>query len=153
MNKVIFIGRSGCGKTSLTQALMNENIHYHKTQYVSRQNFTIDTPGEYIESRNFGGALAVYSYESDIVCLLLSATEPYSLYPPCITNLANRPVIGVVTHIDKKNATPERAENWLKLAGCKKIFFTSAITGEGIKELKTFLSEFDTKKYYRDGKF
>ena len=148
MNKVIFIGRSGSGKTTLTQALNEETIHYAKTQSVNVSNFMIDTPGEYVESRNFGGALAVYSYESDIVGLLLSATEPYSLYSPNITSMANRPVIGIVTGIDKKNANPDRAERWLSLAGCKRIFRVSAVTGEGINELKHFLSEFDTKKYY-----
>ena len=153
MNKVIFIGRSESGKTSLTQALNGEYIHYNKTQSVERGKFTIDTPGEYIQSRNFGGALAVYSYESDIVGLLLSATEPYSLYSPNITSMANRPVIGIVTGIDRKNANPERAERWLRLAGCKRIFRVSAVTGEGIAELKYFLSEFDTKKYYNTHEF
>lgn len=153
MNKVIFIGRSGCGKTTLTQALNGEGLHYSKTQSVSRGRFLIDTPGEYIESRNFGGALAVYSYESDIVGLLLSATEPYSLYSPNITSMANRPVIGIVTGIDRKNANADRAERWLRLAGCKRIFRISAVTGEGIEELKTFLSEFDTKKFYKTHTF
>ncbi|MGN0492909.1 MAG: EutP/PduV family microcompartment system protein [Acutalibacteraceae bacterium] len=149
MNKVIFIGRSGCGKTTLTQALNGESIRYAKTQSVVRCNFMIDTPGEYIESRNFGGALAVYTYESDIVGLLLSSDEPYSLYSPNITTMANRPVIGIVTGIDKKNADPDRAERWLKLAGCKRIFRVSSVTGEGIGELRNFLSDFDPKKYYK----
>lgn len=149
MNKVIFIGRSECGKTSLTQALNGENIHYNKTQSVERGKFMIDTPGEYIQTRNFGGALALYSYESDIVGLLLSATEPYSLYSPNITSMANRPVIGIVTNIDRKNTNAERAEGWLRLAGCKKIFRVSSLTGEGIEELKAFLSDFDPKKYYK----
>ncbi len=153
MNKVIFIGRSGCGKTTLTQALNGENIHYAKTQSVNRGRFMIDTPGEYIESRNFGGALAVYSYESDIVGLLLSATEPYSLYSPNITSMANRPVIGIVTGIDKAGADPDRAERWLRLAGCKKIFRVSALTGEGIDELRLFLSNFNTKQYYKTHEF
>lgn len=146
MNKVIFIGRSGCGKTTLTQALRGENIHYAKTQSIERDAFTIDTPGEYVETRNFGGALALYSYESDIVGLLLSAVEPYSLYSPNITPMANRPVIGIVTGIDRENADPERAERWLSLAGCKKIFKVSAVTGEGIDELRAYLSEFNTKQ-------
>lgn len=122
MNKVILIGRSGSGKTSLTQTLKGDEITYNKTQTVERNGLLIDTPGEYIESRNFGGALAVYSYESDIVGLLLSATEPYSLYSPNITSMANRPVVGIVTKIDLNNANPKRAENWLRLAGCKKNF-------------------------------
>ncbi len=153
MNKVILIGRSGSGKTTLTQALRGEEITYNKTQTVEREDFLIDTPGEYIESRHFGGALAVYSYESDIVGLLLSATEPYSLYSPNITSMANRPVVGVVTQIDQKGANPDRAESWLRLAGCKKVFRVSSVTGEGIEDLRTFLKTFDTKKYFKSRSF
>lgn len=152
MNKVILIGRSESGKTTLTQALKGEKIHYDKTQSVEREGFIIDTPGEYIQTRNFGGALAVYAYESDIVGLLLSATEPYSLFSPNITSMANRLVIGIITGIDQKGANPERAERWLRLAGCKTIFKVSAVTGEGIEELKEFLTTFDTKEYYKNNK-
>ena len=148
MNKVILIGRSESGKTTLTQALTNRGIRYEKTQIVQRGEFIIDTPGEYIQTRNFGGALAVYAYESDIVGLLISADEPFSLFPPNITSMANRLVVGIVTGIDKKEARIDRAENWLKLAGCKKIFKVSSTTGEGIEELRDFLSNFDCKEYY-----
>jgi ethanolamine utilization protein EutP len=152
MNKVIFIGRSESGKTTLAQALNNEKLHYDKTQYVKRDNFTIDTPGEYVQTRNFGGALALYSYESDIVALLISADEPYSLFSPNITPMANRLVIGIVTGIDKKNASVDRAINWLRISGCKKIFTVSSVTGEGIDELRKFISEFNPKEYYKTQK-
>ena len=33
MKKLVLIGRSEAGKTTLTQALRGEKIHYHKTQY------------------------------------------------------------------------------------------------------------------------
>ena len=79
------MGRSGCGKTTLTQALRGETITYHKTQHINHFDVIIDTPGEYAENHTLGRALALYSYEADVVGLLLSATEPYSLYPPCIT--------------------------------------------------------------------
>lgn len=152
MNKVILIGRSESGKTTLTQALTGKGIRYEKTQIVQRGDFIIDTPGEYIQTRNFGGALAVYAYESDIVGLLISADEPFSLFPPNITSMANRLVVGIVTGIDKKEARIDRAENWLKLAGCKKIFKVSSTTGEGIEELRDFLSNFDCKEYYKTQK-
>ncbi|MBQ9977486.1 MAG: ethanolamine utilization protein EutP [Clostridia bacterium] len=152
MNKVILIGRSESGKTTLTQALTGKGIRYEKTQIVQRGDFIIDTPGEYIQTRNFGGALAVYAYESDIVGLLISADEPFSLFPPNITSMANRLVVGIVTGIDKKEARIDRAENWLKLAGCKKIFKVSSTTGEGIEELRDFLSNFDCREYYKTQK-
>ena len=35
MKKIILMGRVGCGKTTLTQALRGKTIHYHKTQYIN----------------------------------------------------------------------------------------------------------------------
>ena len=103
------------------------------------RDLMIDTPGEYIQTKNLGNAIALYAYESDIVGLLLSATEPFSLYPPNITCMANREVIGIVTQIDREDANPDRAERWLRLSGCKKVFRISSVTGEGIDELRDYL--------------
>ena len=141
MKKIILIGRVAAGKTTLTQALSGEKIHYYKTQYINYLDSIIDTPGEYTELRQTSGALALYSYEADVVGLVLSANEPYSIFSPCITSLVNREVIGIITGIDKPDANPERVERWLRLAGCKKIFSVSAYTGEGIQALLEFLSD------------
>lgn len=141
MRKIMFLGRSESGKTTLTQALKGETITYHKTQYVNFYDVIIDTPGEYAETKNLGGALAIYSYEADVVGLLLSAIEPYSLYPPAVCAISTREVIGIVTKIDHKDADIEQAKEWLLLAGCDKIFCISSYTGEGIAELLEFLKE------------
>ena len=141
MKKLILIGRVAAGKTTLTQALRGEDIHYYKTQYVNYLDTIIDTPGEYTELRQTSGALALYSYEADIVGLVLSANEPYSIFSPCITSLVNREVIGIITGIDKPDANVERVERWLRLAGCKKIFPLSAYTGEGVRDLLNYLRE------------
>lgn len=146
MKKIILIGRVAAGKTTLTQALRGEEIHYYKTQYVNYLDTVIDTPGEYTELRQTSGALALYSYEADVVGLVLSANEPYSIFSPCITSMVNREVIGIVAGIDKPDANVERVTRWLKLAGCKKVFPVSAVTGEGLKELVEFLSEDDERK-------
>lgn len=135
------MGRSEAGKTTLNQALKGETITYHKTQYVNNYDVIIDTPGEYAETKNLGGALALYSYEADVVGLLLSAIEPYSLYPPNVTCMCNREVIGIVTKIEHRLADPEQAAEWLRLAGCEKVFFVSAYTGEGVAELLEYLKE------------
>ena len=140
MRRIILVGRSGSGKTTLTQALNGQKLHYHKTQYVDYSDLVIDTPGEYAETRQFGHALALYSFEADVVGLLLSAAEAYSLYSPNITPLANREVIGIVTQIDHPHANVRQAQDWLELAGCKRIFAVSAVTGSGIKDLYDYLS-------------
>ena len=141
MKKMILVGRSESGKTTLTQALRGNKIQYHKTQYINYHDIIIDTPGEYAENKELARALALYSYEADVVGLLISSTEQYSLYGPCITAQANREVIGIVTQIDRPDARVDMAKDWLTLAGCKKIFFVSAKTGEGIAELLEFLSD------------
>ena len=140
MRKIILMGRSECGKTTLRQALNGETIHYHKTQYINHQHVVIGTPGEYAETHSLGRALALYSYEADVIGLLLSAREEYSLYPPCVTACANRPVIGIVTQIDRPDARADRAESWLRLAGCTEIFHVSAVTGEGVDAILDYLS-------------
>ena len=141
MKKIVLVGRSESGKTTLTQALKGEKIEYHKTQYVNNFDVIIDTPGEYAQTKNLGYALALYTYEADVVGLLLSATEPYSLYPPCCTVMANREVIGIVTKIDVDGGDPKRAERWLRLAGCKKIFFVNSKNNEGVPEILEYLKE------------
>lgn len=141
MRKIILVGKVGCGKTTLTQALRGENIHYHKTQYINYMDVVIDTPGEYAENKELARALILYSYEADVIGLLASSLEEYTLYSPNIASLATRPVIGIVTQIDKPGARPDWAELFLKNAGCKKIFFVSSVTGQGIDELMDYLNE------------
>ena len=117
MRKIIFIGRSEAGKTTLTQAMKGKKIVYHKTQYINHYDVIIDTPGEYAETKELAGSLAVYSAE------------------------ANREVVGIVTKCDHWAGNPEQAAEWLRLAGCKKIFMTSSFTGEGIADIISYLKE------------
>ncbi len=139
MKKTLLVGRRGAGKTTLTQALKGEKISYHKTQYIDYGDWLIDSPGEYAEVHGLGAALAIYSYEADIVALLIAADDDYSLFPPLCTSMVNRESIGIVTKIDKSD--PIRAENWLRLAGCRKIFLVNSKTGEGINEVFQYLKK------------
>lgn len=150
MRRLLLVGRSESGKTTLRQALRGERITYKKTQYVSQYDIIIDMPGEYAENLDLAHTIDLYTAESDVVGIVLSATEPYSLYPPCITPLANRDEIGIVTKIDHWAADPEQAARWLRLTGCKRIFYTSAYTGEGLEEIYEFLKEEHEKASVQD---
>lgn len=141
MKKIVLIGRSEAGKTTLTQALQGRKIQYHKTQYVNNFDVIVDTPGEYAQTKNLGHALALYTYESDIVGLLVASNEPYCIFPPNITCMANREVIGIVTKINASDGNVERAVRWLRLAGCKKIFYVDSKKQQGIPEILEYLRE------------
>ena len=141
MKRIILIGRSGAGKTTLIEALRGEELIYRKTQYINYESDFMDTPGEYAEGKELGGALAVYSYEADVVGLVIEATDDYSIFPPACAPVANRPVVGIVTKCDAHDARPELAAMRLRLSGCDPIFYTSSRERQGIDEILDYLKE------------
>lgn len=135
--RIILIGRSAAGKTSLCQRISNEELKYHKTQTVHVVNQSmIDTPGEYLERRYFRGALVVSATDADVIVLVQDATEGGSMFPPAYSSTFAKPCVGVVTKQDL--ATPQQVENakkYLKAAGAGEIFVVSSVTGEGVEAL------------------
>lgn len=145
MRKLLLLGRSEAGKTTLTQAIKGEKIHYHKTQYVNHFDSVIDTPGEYAQNRKLGKALALYTYEADVVGILIAANEPYCLFPPNVATQANRDVIGIVTKIDLPDANIPLADRWLRNAGCKKIFHVNSKASVGVQDILDYLKKDKSK--------
>lgn len=141
MKKLFLMGRSEAGKTSLTQALKGEELHYVKTQYTNSNDDTIDSPGEYAESKHFSVGLACFSFEADVVAVVQAADEPFSLFGPSLHTFILRPLIGIITKIDSPYANVPMVRQWLINAGCERIFLINNITREGIDELMEYLRE------------
>ena len=135
MKKIMLIGRSGSGKTSLIQRLNNESLKYKKTQSLIYYRNFLDTPGEYLENRRFYSALLVSSFEYDTIIFMQSATDNISVFPPSFANMFNRNIIGVITKIDLPGRNIDYASEVLRRAGCSLIFNISSVTDEGIDEL------------------
>ena len=135
------MGRSEAGKTSLTQALKGEELHYRKTQYTNTAEDTIDTPGEYAESKNIGVALACFSFEADVIAIVCAADEPFSVFEANCQNFTNRPLIGIITKVDSPYANIPMVRQWLVNSGCDPIFTVNNVTREGITELLDYLKE------------
>ena len=128
---MFLMGRSEAGKTSLTQALKGEELHYIKTQY----------PGEYAESKRFSVGLACFSFEADVVAIVQAADEPFNLFGDSSRAFIQRPLIGIITKIDSPYANIPMVRQWLLNAGCERIFMVNNVTREGVDELIEYLSE------------
>lgn len=141
MKKLFLMGRSEAGKTSLTQALKGEELHYEKTQYTITDDDTIDSPGEYAESKRFSVGLACFSFEADVVAIVQAADEPYNLFSPSLRSFILRPLIGIITKADSPYANVPMVKQWLMNSGCERIFVVNNVTREGIDELMEYLAE------------
>ncbi len=141
MKKLFLMGRSEAGKTSLTQALKGEELHYVKTQYTNTEDNTIDTPGEYAESKRFSVGLACFSFEADVVAIVQAADEPYNLFSPCLRTFILRPLIGIITKTDSPYANIPMVKQWMINAGCERIFLVNNVNREGIDELMEYLRD------------
>lgn len=142
--KIILIGRSMAGKTTLCQYLMNEELHYKKTQTIEVLNKTmVDTPGEYFEHR-FWGALAVTAADVDYIVLVQQANEKGTMFPPGYAFTFQKPCIGVVTKSDLADEKQiAYAKKCLEMAGAKEVFVTSSYKGEGFDAFLTFFERMD----------
>ncbi|MBQ8638515.1 MAG: ethanolamine utilization protein EutP [Lachnospiraceae bacterium] len=141
MKKLFLMGRSEAGKTSLTQALRGEELHYVKTQYTNTEGNTIDSPGEYAESKRFSVGLACFSFEADVVAIVQAADEPFNLFSASLRSFILRPLIGVITKIDSPYANIPMVKQWMINAGCERIFLVDNATRAGIRELIEYLEE------------
>lgn len=143
MGKVIFIGRTGCGKTTLCQRLHKMQLQYRKTQAVELYDKAIDTPGEYMENRNFYRALIMTAVDAKLVAIIADPTVEENYLPPAFTGTFARKVIGIVTKINlvEESKRVDRAKEQLKQCGISKIFLVDTVDGIGIEELFLYINE------------
>jgi len=133
---MIVVGAVGSGKTTLCQRLHGHELVYRKTQAVEYFPEAIDTPGEFSQQRMFLSRLIMTATEAEIIVLLQSVEQTTQVFPPLVTSMFNKPVIGVVTKIDLAESDAEilLVRKQLELAGVEKIYQLSAVTNQGVDE-------------------
>lgn len=139
MRKIMLIGRVGCGKTSLAQFMAGEYRQDQKTQTIEiRGSSIIDTPGEYLENKNYYKALVVAAVEVDCILLLQACDDLQFSFSPRMYSMFNRPMIGVVTKCDLLPDLKQLGSltELLHLAGAEQVFCVSSLTGEGMEALR-----------------
>lgn len=141
--RIILIGRSMAGKTTLIHYLTDGDLGYKKTQTVEifNQNM-IDTPGEYLERRYFRGALMVTAADAEVIVFVQQATEHGTMFPPGYASNFPKPCVGVVTKADLATGEEiEDAKKYLEIAGATKIFVTSSYEGTGFEGFIEYIEE------------
>lgn len=141
MKKIIIIGSIGSGKTTLIQSLKKINTKYKKTQALEYYGNIIDTPGEYLENRRYYNALTIASYDCDEIALIQDSSNKRCVFPPNFASIFTKPVIGIVTKIDKEDIYIDNSIKCLKLAGAQKIFKVSSKEDIGIKDIQNYIND------------
>jgi ethanolamine utilization protein EutP len=144
MKNIIFMGKTGSGKTTLCQKLDELELKYKKTQSVEIYNNAIDTPGEYMENRSLYNALITTSVDAKVIAIVYDCTQEENYIAPGFASMFCKEVIGIITKIN--NADSENdiniAKERLEMAGVNKIFKVDTIDNIGIEELLKYISDF-----------
>ena len=140
MKKILLIGKSMCGKTTLTQRIHGLDIEYEKTQMLIYSDDILDTPGEYMENRMLYKALIVSSYDCDVIGMVQACDEEHNVFPPGFSTAFTKPVIGIVTKTDLGKDV-KRAREILENAGAERVFAVSSYENEGVEELVKYLED------------
>lgn len=139
--KVMLVGETDVGKTTMCQYLSNDKFLDKKTQSIRIvDGRIIDTPGEFVERRSRYCMLQVSSADADVVLLLKDPQREQSHIAPGFASMFSKPVIGVITK--KDIATPQMlddAAEVLERAGVCKVFAVSSINGDGYYELLSYI--------------
>lgn len=141
MKRLMLLGPSQGGKTTLLQCLRGEPLEYRKTQSLIYLSNAIDSPGEYIENRHFYSALLSSAFEADVIGLVQNIDSENNYFSPMFATLFNKPTIGIITKADIP-VTARQKEfviNQLRQAGADPLFILSATQRDGISALLTYL--------------
>ena len=143
--RVVLMGGTGCGKTSLANVLSHHDGPLKRTQDMIFRSRTLDLPGSYLEIPWMYRYLifAVQNYGA-CVLMLVDPSCPVSIGAPGFAHVFNCPVAGVVTKVDR--AAEDRAYLDNGIRELKRLgvggphFAVSTATGAGLDELDAYLT-------------
>ena len=140
--RIMVIGPSRCGKTTLVNALNDYDGPLRRTPDLIYGKNTIDVPGSYLENTWMYKHIIAASQDASHVLILVDQSNCTELYSHGFAKSFRCPVIGVITKCDLMPENKEKSLRQLKNIGVTEPYFhISFKVGTGIDALKKYLFE------------
>lgn len=138
--RIMVIGPTQSGKSTLTNFLNDSTRPLKKTQDVIYGKKTIDTPGSYIENPSMYRYLIATAQNASHVLILVDQSRITEVYPPGFAKTFTCPVIGVITKSDLAPGNAKTCVQQLKRIGVKEPYFWISLKDNtGVDDLKQYL--------------
>jgi ethanolamine utilization protein EutP len=138
--RLMVIGPTNSGKTSLVNALNDYDGHLRKTQDIIYGKNTMDVPGSYIENPWMYKHIIATAQEASQVLILVDQSRCINMYPPGFAKAFRCPVIGIITKADLMAENENLCLRQLQQIGVTEPYYKISVTnGTGIGALKEYL--------------
>jgi ethanolamine utilization protein EutP len=144
--RVMVIGPTHCGKTTLINMLNDYDGPLRKTQDMIYGKNTIDVPGSYIENPWMYKHLIAAAQDASHVLILVDQSRCGNSYSPGFAKAFRCPVVGVITKVDLMPENEDLCLRQLKHIGASEPYYKISVpTGVGIDALKEYLFTFEKR--------
>ncbi len=139
--RVMVIGPTRCGKTTLVNELNDYNGPLKKTQDTIYGEKTIDVPSSYVAIPwMYKHLIAIAQNSASHILLLIDQSNPVEIYSPGFAKVFSCPVTGVITKCNVKPENERVCLKQLEKTGVSEPYFKIDIPdGIGIESLKAYI--------------
>ncbi|QIB70222.1 ethanolamine utilization protein EutP [Aminipila butyrica] len=140
--RVMVVGPTNCGKTTLVNTFNNNNGSLRKTPDLMYGAKTIDVPASYIENAWMYKHIIAAAQDASHVLILVDQSRPIEVYSPGFAKIFHCPVVGIISKCDLKPDNEEVCIKQLKRMGVLEPYFKVSIPrGLGLEALEKYLFE------------
>ncbi|TGE39483.1 ethanolamine utilization protein EutP [Desulfosporosinus fructosivorans] len=138
--RIMVVGPTQAGKSTLANVLNDSTRLLKKTQDVIYGKNTIDTPGSYLENASMYKYLIATAQAASHVLILVDQSRLVEVYPPGFAMTFTCPVIGVITKTDLAPENVNLCIQQLKRIGITEPYFWISLKDNiGVEVLKQYL--------------